>query len=693
MVTQRRSSRLRPSSPPPADPVEQGTVDQTAPGRRVRGDWRFWRRGTAPGAEPDPGTEPGTHTGTEPGGPTACTEPGTAAESTAGSEPGDPPAAADPWQSFAPALPSGTPWYARCGEWLTERVIALLTAEMTRVCAIALAVAAGMNWPLLRHPGHAMPGAAGEGTGPAWWLGWLGRAVRSTPSSLTDAASYAQVQYPDAGTEPLFGYLPLAVLGSGPAAAVARYAMVVVLAGAIASIGGYALARQLGANPAAAAVAGAALGYPPLRLGQTGHLGVLSVGILALGLAALARGHGWSLVAGYDRDRCGTAMTVFGWLVLIWQISLGAAVAVPVGYTVAALAVVSVIGWLVMRRPSVPLRIIAVDVLGAAAAGAATVGMVSLARTVGNVAGNGPGGPTAGGLFASPLALVTAPDRSLLWGAAHATARSTMADQTAMSLLPGFALLAMAVAGLVVSVWRWPARLCLAACGAGFAVLAMTLGGDQRGPGGALASVPGFGRVTVPATAQSLALMALAVLAAGACTALARSARATVGTAGTRTARAAALTAAVLPVAAVLAEGLPARATWTVARVPAAVAAVRGYPLLVLPSDDGLDGQATMWGTAGPWHDGRLAAVANGPGRAGTEQAASLRAAMVDFPSAESVAVLRQRRIATVVVLRTNAKDRGYINALAQHNATTLAALGLERSESDEAVVYTVQGL
>ena len=61
---------------------------------------------------------------------------------------------------------------------------------------------------------------------------------------------------------------------------------------ALAFLGAYALLRQLGARVAGSAVAAAAFAYAPWKLGQAGHLQVLSCGGIALALAMLARGHG-----------------------------------------------------------------------------------------------------------------------------------------------------------------------------------------------------------------------------------------------------------------------------------------------------------------------------------------------------------------------------------------------------------------
>jgi hypothetical protein len=52
------------------------------------------------------------------------------------------------------------------------------------------------------------------------------------------------------------------------------------------------------ARTLSATVAGVARAYAPWRLAHAGHLNVLSTGGIALSLAMIARGHGWSLRTG-----------------------------------------------------------------------------------------------------------------------------------------------------------------------------------------------------------------------------------------------------------------------------------------------------------------------------------------------------------------------------------------------------------
>ena len=118
------------------------------------------------------------------------------------------------------------------------------------------------------------------------------------------------------------GYAPFGLIGNGPHAAVVRYDLIFLFAYALAFTGAYALARELGAPPLAAAVAGVAFAYAPWRLEQDGHLHVISSGGLPLALFLLVRG--------YRRESVGLVLA--GWLVACWQLSLGFTLGLQLGY-------------------------------------------------------------------------------------------------------------------------------------------------------------------------------------------------------------------------------------------------------------------------------------------------------------------------------------------------------------------------
>jgi len=66
-----------------------------------------------------------------------------------------------------------------------------------------------------------------------------------------------------------------------------RYNLLFLQAYALAFAGAGLLARELGARPAAAAVAGAAFAWAPWRMSHNGHLNILSTGAIPLALFLL----------------------------------------------------------------------------------------------------------------------------------------------------------------------------------------------------------------------------------------------------------------------------------------------------------------------------------------------------------------------------------------------------------------------
>jgi hypothetical protein len=192
----------------------------------------------------------------------------------------------------------------------------VLRHEATLACVAGLLLAVAMIWlvppfaiwvmsagetsPVIPDPRRTITGNVGDPTAQAWILAWNGHAVLHDISHVWRTNAFYPEKYPLAFSDSLLGYAPAGMIGSGVADAVLRYNVMLVLAFALASVGGYALARQLGGNRVGAAVAGAAFAYAPWRYGHDGHLNILSTGGIALALAMLARGHGWSLTRGVN---------------------------------------------------------------------------------------------------------------------------------------------------------------------------------------------------------------------------------------------------------------------------------------------------------------------------------------------------------------------------------------------------------
>lgn len=241
---------------------------------------------------------------------------GVAAEPDRTGEPSQEEPEEDRWAAFAPE-PGRAPGRLRRTAAALGRG---LGHEWTLAVLGALALAVALTWPALRYPAYTLPQDLADPTLVSWLLAWPGHILLTDPGQLWHGNAFFPDRWSYAFTDSLLGYAPAGMLGDGPLAAVARYNVIFVLAHALAFLGAYTLVRQLGAARAAALVAGIAFAYAPWRLGQAGHLHVLSTGGIALALAMLARGHGWSL---RRRPRPGPvrpAWIVAGWLVAAWQI-------------------------------------------------------------------------------------------------------------------------------------------------------------------------------------------------------------------------------------------------------------------------------------------------------------------------------------------------------------------------------------
>ncbi|MGZ5330350.1 MAG: hypothetical protein ACXWFH_03485, partial [Solirubrobacterales bacterium] len=192
-----------------------------------------------------------------------------------------------------------------------------------------------MHWPLVLNLGEAIPKDLGDPLPQSWQIAWGGHALAHQPLELFQSNQFWPEPDSLAFGDALLGYAPFGLIGDGPTDAVARYDLVFLLAYALAFLGAYWLARELGLGPAAALVAGAAFAYAPFRLEQDGHLQVISSGGIPLALALGVRGirlasPGWLVAA---------------WLVAAWQLSLGFAIGLPFAYLLGLLVLVGAVVW------------------------------------------------------------------------------------------------------------------------------------------------------------------------------------------------------------------------------------------------------------------------------------------------------------------------------------------------------------
>lgn len=570
----------------------------------------------------------------------------------------------------------------------------------------ALALAVAMTWPALRHPASTIPQDVYDPLLIAWTVAWGGHALATGRNPWDSNTFYPE---PDslAFSDSFLGYAPLALVGDGPAAALVRYNLLYVGVAALAFVGAYALARQLGARWSGALVAGASFGYAPWRLAQAGHLHVLSTGGIALALALLCRGHGYSLRRGHRPEGVRPGWAAAGWAVAAWQLTIGFGVGLPFAYVLGVVCVVAAVGAVVARRRGgqlLPRRLVLVDAGGAVAFG--TVGLLMALpylrvierypgerRTVGTLA-----------LYSPELSgFLTAPAESRPWGEAHAAARAALTAPAEMTLLPGLVVILLAVAGLALSTWTVRQRIVLAA----LVVLSVVLAMGTRFPGGGRFTfnvlfhhLPGLDGLRTPGRLVVWSTLGLGLLAAGAVSAVhehlvrndlepARPAEPAVPgeqpgpgePAGPRERRLPVWAAAVLvlPGLLVVAEGTDVTPHPQVPVAPAALRRAVG-PVLVLPAGPLEDQRAMLWSTDG-YPD-----LVNGGSGVTPDLTLEVRQRATAFPDAASVDFLRRLGVRSVVVVRAAAAGTEYAGAA----DAPVGGLPLVRQDDGDAVVFTL---
>jgi hypothetical protein len=602
------------------------------------------------------------------------------------SDPDKPVDETDRWEKFAP-VPVRPPGRLRR---LGGRAGHVLTHEWTVVSLLGLILAVAMTWPAALRPADTLPADLGDPALTAWTLAWPGQALTGDPTKLLHANAFFPERFSFAFAETLLGYAPLSLLGSGMTAAIVRYNVLFILAFALASIGAYALVRQLGATRIAAAVAGVAFAYAPWRASQAGHLHVLASGGAVLALAMLARGHGLSLRDGYRRERTRVGWVVAGWLVAGWQLSVGLGIGVVFGYLLAAGVLVGLVAVL-LRRWRLPVRILLTDLIGglvfagvAAAVAYPYLRVLKLhpdaPRTVEAVAALSP--PWRG--------LLVAPADSLLWGALHAGVRESLAYPPEMTLLPGFTLLGLAVAGLFFSAWSVRVRILLALGVAVSAIAALGTNGPWHGRAGyrLLYELPGFDIIRTSGRLIAWTILLLAILAAGALTGFARRGAEVRGDRVPGRPELALRLVLLIPLALVIVEGINTLPHPVVPKAPVGLAKLP-EPILVLPTDPVSDELYMLWSTDG------FPALVNGTGAYRPPAQQELLTAGAAFPSAGSVEQLRAAGVRTVVILGATAPpaaDPGTIDPDDPFGGTGSGAEpGLSFEQRPGMLVYTIE--
>lgn len=498
--------------------------------------------------------------------------------------------------------------------------------ELLSAAGVAVLLAAVMNVQILVHVADRVPVSLDDPLLQAWEIAWGGHALVHDPTGLFDTNAFWPLRDTLALSDSLLGYAPLGLIGGGVSAALVRYNLLQVLAFALAFMGAYVLARELGMSWRGALVAGVAFAYAPWRLSQANHLNVLSSGAIPLSLFLLLRG-----------TRRRRPLTIFvGFLIATWQVSLGFVLGLPFLYLLAVVAAIGLVRWIRQGRPAVGRRTIAALSLGAIVlvSGAAVLSLPYLEsgarypesrRTRSEVT-----------FFSAPkAAFFAAPEESFVWGAATRAVREDLPWENEHTLFPGVVISALAGLGALAGRLRVAVRIGLVVVAAVTAVLALGL----RLASGALGYrllyelAPGWDRIRVPARLFTFTTLALAMLAgAGADRLLTPFANAT-------SARRAAVTG-VLVAGLVLLDG----AGWPpMVTVPPPPAGLRGLPapLLHLPMSE--PNLYMLWSTDG------FPAIVNG--HSGIVPAALQRAIEVSlkFPDRDSVAYFRDLGVHAVV--------------------------------------------
>ncbi|MCA1832470.1 MAG: hypothetical protein ABR548_03170 [Actinomycetota bacterium] len=385
-----------------------------------------------------------------------------------------------------------------------------LTAREIFIAILAsIAVAVAMSWPLATHLGDSVPYDLGDPLLTTWDTAWLGHAMKTNPTKIFQANIFNPEPDTTAYTDALYGLAPFSVIGNGRTAALVRHGIFWIGAYAVALLGAFLLAREIGARWPAATVAALAFAYAPFRLGHGGHLHVLWSGGIPITFFLLVRG--------FRRRRWG--LTIAGWIVAAWQLSLGWNIGLPFAYFLLAAAGITAILVFARRLPS-PGRIV---VLATVAGAIFFAGFgFFLSRPYQRVVDAQPHARRPIGTveyFSPPISgLLAAPTESRVWGSIAKPYRAKLKAPVEESLFPGIVIVALAGFGLFYGAWpRW-VRFSLFGVAAVFTVLALGVHSHGLGrwyPYRLLYNyAPGFQALRTPGRLTTFTALALGLLGA-----------------------------------------------------------------------------------------------------------------------------------------------------------------------------------
>jgi hypothetical protein len=523
-----------------------------------------------------------------------------------------------------------------------------------------------MHWPLPLHVGRDVPRDLGDPLPQAWQVAWDGHALLHQPLDFFQANVFWPLKNSLAFSDALVGYAPAGLIGSGPHAAIVRYDLLFLFAYALAFLGAYLLARELGAGRIGAAVAGAAFAYAPWRLEQDGHLHVLSSGGIPLALFLLVRGY-----------RRGSARLVLGgWLAAAWQLSLGFSLGLGLAYLLLVLGIGALaLGW----RP--PRRALVATAFGGLAF---VLVAVLLSRPYLEVGRDHPESKRTDAAVAAfsgwPRMYLAPPGANTVWSGITVEQRRRLKFVPEQTLFPGLAVVGLSVACLAFGVYSRRLRWGLLA---GVLLCAWLALGFHEGSFPwpyelVYHHLPGWESSRTPSRLNTLTSLGLALLAAGGATWV---------VSRVRRARLRLVTGGVL-VALVLVEGAgfsleggvrgPAHPT-----VPPEPVGQRGLaaPQLHLPMSREGNRRYALWSTAG------FPRIVNGRASFQPRLTTAIAADVASFPDARSVARLRALGVRTVVFHPALSAGTAWEGA----ERKPLSGLPLTRERRGEVITFRVR--
>ena len=540
--------------------------------------------------------------------------------------------------------------------------------EALAAAAAGVVLAVVMTWPLVLHLGTDIGKDTGDPLLQTWQVAWIGHALLHAPLHLWQANTFWPYDDTLAFSDALVGYAPVGLFAQvSPHAALLGYNLLFLFAYALAFLGAYLLARELGIGWLGAAAAGAAFAYAPWKLSQNGHLHVLSSGGIPLALFLLLRGY----------RRRSPVTVLAGWLVAAWQMTLGFTLGLQLAYLLLALAVVFVVAFWRSWLPRPGRGVVVATVVGM---GAFVLVSGVMARPYVRVLDAHPEArriPEYVDSFSPrPRSFFAAPEESKPWGRITSRARATLEAPDEESLFPGLAISVLVLFGVFGSVLTRKLRIGLAA---GVVVCALLSLGVRDVDGWKryltpyrflFDFAPGWDGVRTPGRINTLTSLGLALLAgAGVCvvTRLLEERR------GSRFAH----VAAGVLVVVILLEGLGPLAH---PRVPTPPASVRleAAPQLHLPAGFRDDLRYSYYTTAG------FPATVNGAGGFDPDGYGALRREIAGFPDSRSVAALRKLGVRTVLFHPGPAVGTTWERA----GTKSVAGLGVERKRIGDVIVY-----